>query len=197
MIVVEQPAMVEHLVGAIASNDLGEVGVVVVAHDEMGRRIILADARVSDFGHFEEFCAHLFDGIDDLMGRVWVRGVASVWCGKELFDRVCPFARAALPGFSVPVNGIIDVGFYDDRAVEPDPQLRALAVGAASPGTICITPDMAAKAMRHPFDALSSERYDPAMQNVLCDALTYAWALTMVEQTARRRAMRRAAARAS
>ena len=93
-------------------------------------------------------------------------------------------------GFKAPLHAaFVDCAFYPPSA-EQDPARRATVLAAAG-DTVRLSATMAKKILAHPFDALSSSRFDPGTPNVLADALGRAFDLTMISNTARHQAAHR------
>ena len=195
MIVVEAPRFVDCLVAAMATSPTGEVGAVIVARDPERSFMLICDALVGTFSDFDGFCSSLFDRVDALAGTIRSRASPVVFCDPDLFERVGRHTRMDLSayglelGFKRPVNATVDTRFYPTSA-EADPARRAVVL-AADADAVRVSADMAKKILTHPFDALASARFDPAVPNPLADALGRCFDIVMVDNVERNRARHR------
>jgi hypothetical protein len=178
--VTEVPPVVDLLAATIAASVEGELGAVIVArtfddhHTGATRRMIAADALVGSFSDFGVFADSVFDAV----GAISVPhrpfdNAGLVMCDEVIFDRVDLHRRRG-------PEILIKCAPYPSD-IEWDPFLRMQAL-AASPD-VAIAPALADKIRRHPFDRLTSFRFDKTTgaPNVLVDALSFAFDVTMID----------------
>lgn len=198
MQVIDAPNFVDCLVAPIATTPTGEVAAVVVARTiaHPDAVMLICDALAGSFSDFDDFCEALFDRVDELAGDMRSRLPPCVYVEPDLYERVGRHTRVDVSAsghaqvFKLPVNAsFINTAFFPPN-VEQDPARRAIALASAG-DTVRLSAAMARKIMHHPYDALASNRYDPAAPNVLGDALGRAHDITMVTNVERHRAAHR------
>jgi len=200
MQLIDPPRVVGALAATVSTSPTGEVGAVVAAKtlsDVERSDMIVLDALVGSFSDFDGFCSALFDRVDELAGTVRPsHRAAIVMVEPDLFPRVerhmlidLSAFPAALGQFKPPVNASVIARPYPPHA-EQDPARRAVTLAAAG-DIVAISPAMARKVMQHPYDALASARFDPAVSNPLADALGRCFDVVMVDNAERNRARHR------
>jgi hypothetical protein len=194
MIVVEAPRVVAALVAAVATSPTGEVGAVICAKTwpkpNQPAAMVIVAALAGGFSDFDIFCSEMFDRVDDRAATIRPYGdKALAFCDADLFERVGRHTRVAFGSFKRPINAMVDTRFYPPSA-EQDPARRAIVLAAAG-DVVRLSSGMARKVLTHPYDALASTRFDPAVPNPLADALGRAFDVVMITNTERAKAAQR------
>jgi hypothetical protein len=184
MQIIDTPRTVDRLVGAMAADPNGEIGVVVVSRIDENRHLLLLDALYGSFSAFSDFVEAAMDAVDELGAATISANLPVLFVDVALYERAGRHRRFHAPHLGIamgtqPKNVGCEVAFYPPRA-EADPAYRAMSL-AAGAELLRATPAMAAKALNHPFDALAAGVYDQTKPSVLADALSRAFDLTMID----------------
>jgi hypothetical protein len=212
---IEVATNVEQHVAVMVPNAAGELGVTVIAKGtsvgSWGYEPIITvqDALSGDYGRPDPMLEQLFGSLLTLAAEYqpiygsWLRAPRelAVYSVKLAIDRGWYQQFEGVPVFlsprmrELPRPNHFDAIALDDLDLIPDPdRWSAETALAISRGRLRLSPALAKKALRHPYDALLERKFEVAEERALQAALCWAWVISGINaDDLRGRGMRRAA----